>query len=179
VQNVLLASTEGEGEKMIYFIQYGTDGPVKIGTVCGCNAKSVSHRLASLQGATPTKLRILGFCPGGGKEEILLHKEMRPFRVSGEWFALRKELVDLIKKLSILSEQDRVLHEETISIGELVKLIQDDFNLDIYYKKLTQLIATDKKIPSYKVFGLRRYKYDECREYFACNRFAKKESEGR
>ena len=161
---------------MIYFIQYGTDGPVKIGTVSGHNAVSVSHRLASLQGATPTKLRIIGFCQGGKKEEILLHKEMRPFRVSGEWFALRSELVEVIKKLSILSEKDRILHEETISTDELVKRLQDEFNWDVYYKNLSQFIATDKKIPSYKVFGKKRYKYEECRKYISHAYLLKKDA---
>ena len=155
---------------MIYFIQQGQDGPVKIGTISGNNAASVSHRLMALQGGNPTKLRIIGFCHGGEKEEIMLHKEMRRYRISGEWFALRGELIELIKRLSILSEEDRSKHEETISVDELANRLQDEFDIDIHYKKIIRVISTDKKMPSYRVFGKKRYKYDECRDHVLSNK---------
>jgi hypothetical protein len=149
---------------MIYFIQYGKDGPVKIGMVGGKNIFSVSSRLATLQGNTPTKLRLIGFCQGERKEEILLHKAMRKFRVSGEWFELRRELIDTISELSDLSEQDFMLQEETISADKLVKQFQDEFDCDIYYKELNSLVTSGRKLPFYEVFGKKRYKYEECRD---------------
>ncbi len=150
---------------MIYFIQHGKDGPIKIGTTSGNNPASIVYRLMSLQGGTPVKLRIIGFCKGGKKEEMLLHKGMRPFRISGEWFALRDELIDLIKNLSIAREKDRLLYDETISTDEMVKNFQDEFNCDTYYRELATLISNDKNTPFYRVFGKKRYKYKECKEY--------------
>lgn len=164
---------------MIYFIQHGDDGPVKIGMVNGRNVNSVGDRLASLQGSNPQKLRLLGYCQGGKREEILLHNKMRPFRVSGEWFELRSELVEVIKKLSAITEQENILYEETVSIDELVRRLQDEFNWDVYYKDLSKFVVTNKKIPSHKVFGKKRYKYEECRKYFSKGCLPKYLSTGR
>ena len=150
---------------MVYFIQYGNDGPIKIGMVCGNNKKSVGYRLASLQGGTPIRLKIIGYCQGEEKEEEMLHKNMRKYRVSGEWYALKKEEIELIKNLTPTIDEDRKLFEETISADELVREIQDEFDLNIYYKRLSRFLTTNKKIPFYKIFGRKRYKYIECKEY--------------
>ena len=150
---------------MIYFIQHGKDGPIKIGNTSSNNPTGLVDRLISLQVGNPVKLRIIGFCQGGKKEEILLHKQMRRFRISGEWFELKDELIDLIKNLSISNEKDRLLWDETISVDELVIKFQNEVNCNIYYKKLANLISGDKKIPSYSVFGRKRYKYENCKEY--------------
>jgi hypothetical protein len=152
---------------MIYFIQCGKDGPIKIGTVGGHNASAIGSRLSSIQGSTHLRLRILGYFPGGRKNEIALHKKMRQFRLCGEWFLPEKELIELINKQSIMSEQEGTLYEETISVDELVKLLQDEFAWDAYYKNIIRFVINDKKIPSRKVFGRKRYKYEEVREYLS------------
>ena len=150
---------------MIYFIQHGNDGPVKIGSAIGEGAKCVIKRLDTLQTGNPMKLRIIGFCQGGEKEEILLHKQFRKHRISGEWFDLKDELINLIMNLSNLNEKEQVLYKETISIDELVKKVQDDFNCNIYYRELSGLITRDKYVAFYEVLGKRRYKYEECKGY--------------
>lgn len=65
----------------VYFIQRGTDGPVKIG-----HSKRVSARLAGLQSGCPEPLSLIGILPGGRKKEMELHAKYADLRLTGEWF---------------------------------------------------------------------------------------------
>lgn len=67
---------------MIYFVQLGTDGPIKIGYA----ATSVTRRLASLQSAQPHRLRLLKRTDGSMQDERALHAKFAAFRLRGEWF---------------------------------------------------------------------------------------------
>jgi len=62
-----------------YFIQAGTDGPVKIGV-----AKDVEQRIKELQTGCPDDLRLIGRIQGNFESE--LHQRFSQFRVRGEWF---------------------------------------------------------------------------------------------
>lgn len=66
---------------MIYFVQIGEDGPVKIGW-----ARDVKRRLAQLQTGQPHKLRLLGQIPGGLTAERKVHEKLAAHRMTGEWF---------------------------------------------------------------------------------------------
>lgn len=67
--------------KDLYFIQAGTDGPVKIGV-----ATDVHSRLAALQTANADRLRLIGHQPGVGLVERTLHAALAGDRMAGEWF---------------------------------------------------------------------------------------------
>lgn len=67
---------------VVYFIQYGAGGPIKIGV-----AGNISRRVAALQTGSPEPLVVLATMPGGKSEEARLHHLLRQDRHRGEWFA--------------------------------------------------------------------------------------------
>lgn len=77
----------------VYFIQHGTDGPIKIG--CALNVRS---RVRALQEWNPVPLRLLGYCHGHLNHERALHKRFAEHRVRGEWFRPVPELLTYIKE---------------------------------------------------------------------------------
>lgn len=70
---------------MIYFIQSGERGPVKIGYVQ--SGRSVDTRLAELQVGNPEQLRLLATAQGGPSTERKFHRAFSATRIRGEWFA--------------------------------------------------------------------------------------------
>lgn len=78
----------------VYFIQAEKLGLIKIGT-----ANFAAERLASIQGISPDKLRLLGvvICNEYGFLEGILHGKFCLHRVHGEWFRPHQEILDYIK----------------------------------------------------------------------------------
>jgi Meiotically up-regulated gene 113/Putative antitoxin of bacterial toxin-antitoxin system, YdaS/YdaT len=72
----------------VYLVQFGDDGPVKIG-----HGKNPRRRLLNLQAGCPVHLRLLGTRPGGEAEERELHKRFQSSRIRGEWFAFVPEML--------------------------------------------------------------------------------------
>jgi hypothetical protein len=69
---------------LIYFIQAGRTGDIKI----GWTKTDAGKRLKELQTGNSKRLRVLGFIPESDRDdEKALHKRFREFRQSGEWFA--------------------------------------------------------------------------------------------
>lgn len=66
---------------MIYFIQAGENGPIKIGV-----AIDVASRMSFLQSGNAEKLRLIGTMPGSYDEEKCLHRLAWKDRIRGEWF---------------------------------------------------------------------------------------------
>lgn len=77
---------------MIYFIQQGSFGPIKIGY-----SKDPGERHANLQTAHHARLRLLGFIEGGQSDERRLHEKFSAHRIRREWFAPSQDLVDYIR----------------------------------------------------------------------------------
>jgi hypothetical protein len=79
---------------LIYFIQIGEDGPIKIGrTIC-----FPESRLAALQTAVPYELRIVAVMADGTPSiEIELHGKFRRHHIRGEWFHPGADLVGFIR----------------------------------------------------------------------------------
>jgi hypothetical protein len=67
---------------MIYFIQAGSRGLVKIGFSGG----HPRQRMACLQIGSPVKLRLIGMSPGNQKDEAEWHRRFAHLREHGEWF---------------------------------------------------------------------------------------------
>lgn len=65
---------------------------VKIG-----RSGNIKARLAELQAAHPTTLRLVAVLSHDPAEEPHFHRRLQRFRVRGEWFQLRGELLDLIR----------------------------------------------------------------------------------
>ncbi len=68
---------------MIYAVQAGTNGPIKIGF-----AKDIKSRMASIQTGCPDRLTLLGTCEveDDSLVEKYLHKLNSAFHLRGEWF---------------------------------------------------------------------------------------------
>lgn len=65
----------------VYFIQCGSNGPIKIGW-----AADPAVRLAELQSANPLPLTLIGSFIGDRSAEAALHREFQEYRLHGEWF---------------------------------------------------------------------------------------------
>ena len=75
----------------LYVIQ-SEDGPIKIGR--SVNPKA---RVASLQTASPSRLRLVRLYPSEGHRERSLHRTFSPLHVRGEWFCA--EVLPLLDEL--------------------------------------------------------------------------------
>jgi len=75
----------------VYFIQHGTNGPVKIGTTTG----NPHARLRALQTGAPEPLRLLCAIDGDAALERELHERFKALRLraDGEWFKADPELL--------------------------------------------------------------------------------------
>jgi len=79
---------------MIYFIQQGKDGPIKI----GYTENAIEKRLGNLQNASPRQLVVLGTLQGDKIEEHLIHKKFHMCQIRGEWFHPHEFLLDFIEE---------------------------------------------------------------------------------
>ena len=80
---------------MIYFIQAGNDGPIKIG-----NAQNPEVRRRELQTGNHEKLRLITEIPGDKEREDSIHNYLRSDRYRGEWFKATPEVLDYIKNVA-------------------------------------------------------------------------------
>jgi hypothetical protein len=121
---------------LIYFIQQGRDGPIKI----GFSQESPESRLASLQTGNPVKLRLLGYVEGDVPEEKAYHTKFKKERLMGEWFKASERLVSEIKRLPFLKRGGRgvscgneipwhKLTEEEKLLERIRELEDDNMNL--------------------------------------------------
>lgn len=76
---------------MIYFIQAGDDGPIKIGYVANVD------QIKSWQEGSPVPLRLLATLEGSLEVEAYLHSKFLRFRQQGKWFKGSKEIFDFIE----------------------------------------------------------------------------------
>lgn len=80
----------------IYFVQAGSEGPIKIGIAC-----DPRQRFFVLQSANPTELLPLGRYLGTPAEEKRLHAEFAAHRIRGEWFEPTRALLDRISEFML------------------------------------------------------------------------------
>jgi hypothetical protein len=86
---------------LVYFIQAGKDGPIKIGV-----ADDPEQRRNDMQTGNHAELTLLAIAPGGVAYERELHSLFADWRIRGEWFdSAAPGLTDLIS---------RALHNETL-----------------------------------------------------------------
>jgi hypothetical protein len=77
---------------MLYAIQVGDDGPVKLGT-----AGDPVARLRVLQTAHDTRLHLRAAWPGERVDEQALHARFSADRLHGEWFGCTPELIAFVR----------------------------------------------------------------------------------
>lgn len=79
---------------MIYFIQSGTDGPIKIGY-----SQDPTNRLKQLQTGSPKKLKLLCAVEGGFELERRLHDSLCQYHLNNEWYHPVKEITQTLDTL--------------------------------------------------------------------------------
>lgn len=89
---------------MIYFLQSGESGPVKIGHTKGI----VTCRLRQLQHSSPYELSVLGAHEGDHEVEQSLHRRFQDFRFRNEWFHPVKSLLKHIEDMGGLEALHRL-----------------------------------------------------------------------
>ncbi len=109
---------------MIYFIQSGNNGPIKI----GYTENGIERRLAELQTASPYKLNLICYIEGSSVVERELHNEFDAYKTTGEWFTPSPELNSFIEGLK-----------------------KSEFNL-LNTKDLTNRSEAKKKIIAHKIY---------------------------
>lgn len=78
---------------MIYFVQCGKDGPIKI----GCS-DDVEKRIAQMQIGCPYELALLWQIKGDNEDEASLHEQWKHEKVRGEWFHPSEQLLLYINR---------------------------------------------------------------------------------
>lgn len=78
---------------MIYFVQAGDGGPIKVGFT-----NNIERRFSSATTDNPADLKILGVCSGTSRYEKALHARFHAHHVRGEWFADCSEIREFIGK---------------------------------------------------------------------------------
>jgi hypothetical protein len=78
---------------VVYVIQAGYCGPVKIGTT---SSSRLLKRLAQLQTANADRLHVLRTYVGGVGLERELHRRFAASRLAGEWFSFSDEIRALV-----------------------------------------------------------------------------------
>lgn len=81
---------------MIYFVQSGTTGPIKIGYT---SKDDVKERIANLQTSHHEQLHLLGIMAGDKEIETKLHLFYSPHRIRGEWFESTPQVLMFIMGL--------------------------------------------------------------------------------
>ncbi len=82
-------------ESLVYFIQCGDHGPVKIGFT-----RSLGARIGQLQRDQSERLRVLAATPGTFQTERTTHARFAHLRIDGEWFRPEPELLAHIASFS-------------------------------------------------------------------------------
>lgn len=81
---------------MIYFVQHGEDGPIKIGYVG--KEESFQRRLSLLQIGNPVELHPLGIMDGSQDDERVMHNRFGDFWIKNEWFIPVRVIVSFIEQ---------------------------------------------------------------------------------
>lgn len=107
---------------MIYFIQAGKNGPIKIGHTNG----DVKERLQQLQNGCPYELILLWCIKGTPEDEAYLHKKFKPEQIRGEWFRPCRQLLEYIEVGASNVWQIRTENKNLIEIEEFKNKISTD-----------------------------------------------------
>lgn len=95
-----------QGASVVYAIQAGVGGPIKIGTTT-----HLQRRFAQLQASNPYRLTLLAVAPGDQDDEGRWHGRLRRHRLRGEWFHPSAAVLAAVREIRALQPGDRGLSE--------------------------------------------------------------------
>lgn len=115
--NFQVAHVVQGNDHIVYFVQCGKDGPVKIGF-----SGDGWGRIKDLSTAMPYRAGKISIVVGGRQLERRLHQRFKRYRLNGEWFKPEGELKALMRKLP--RSEPRELARCTLNIlGEQIAVI--------------------------------------------------------
>lgn len=91
--NSVYGKQERHDKRVVYFLQRGEDGPIKIGV-----SLNLKRRISELQTTSSEPLRLLGTVRGGYDLESNLHYELDEHRVHGEWFKPSAQVLAVVAR---------------------------------------------------------------------------------
>ena len=94
---------------MIYFIQAGFNGPIKVG-----HSVDPAERIRALATASPHELHVLCVAPGGSSVEAECHRAIRMHRVKGEWFHPHADVFELIERVK--APEYRIVNDRAYAV---------------------------------------------------------------
>lgn len=97
---------------MIYFVQAGEDGPIKIG-----HAKNVVARFGVLQSSHYEKLYLRGTMPGGPAAERAMRRRLTRHLIRGEWFRPDPAVLYVVAQADELSQEWARLNKDGCLAG--------------------------------------------------------------
>lgn len=78
--------------RVVYFVSYGVDGPIKIGTT-----SNLERRIHHLRNACPYQIGVLATLPGGSVTEREIHALLESDRLEGEWFCRSQSVMAIVR----------------------------------------------------------------------------------
>ena len=130
---------------MIYFIQSGEDGPIKI----GYTKFDVCSRLSNLQTSNPEPLYVLLTLPGSVEDEHKYQEMFADYRLRGEWYKPMQELLDMIK-----DNQNKDIDSEAIQEGIDLKCVLQA--VEDRYIKVAMNISSGNKSAAARMLNITR-----------------------
>jgi len=103
---------------MVYFIQQGHSGPVKIGY-----SSNPRKRIQELQTGSAERLYLLGSIEGDKTKENTLQNYFRKDKMQGEWFKPSDSLMDYILSL-IVGPIDSIKIAENIDLDSTLEALE-------------------------------------------------------
>lgn len=84
---------------VVYFVQMGRNGPIKIGQ--SRDDRTLRRRLEALSTSLPYAPRLRGVVPGVGRDyEQALHRRFARHRLRGEWFRPMPEVLEAANEVA-------------------------------------------------------------------------------
>jgi hypothetical protein len=136
-------------KRAVYFIQEGSDGPIKIGV-----SSDLQTRMSQLQRWSSQPLKLLFSFPGDFADERYLHQKFQHFKVKGEYFSPATDIFDYIaahqKKdfdySMISTEMAEYLKQQEASIQDVMKRV------DSYLLEIGEVLKSAKEAVSDSTF---------------------------
>lgn len=104
-------------DEIVYFLQCGKGGPVKIGW-----STDGWGRVLSIAMGMPHRMAFVSIVVGGRQLERRLHQRFKRYRLNGEWFKPEGELKALMRRLPRCEPRELATHTLNI-LGDVIAVL--------------------------------------------------------